>query len=353
MEMKSRYNKIYILCPANCVTGGPDALHQIVFYLNRLGINSTIAYVANADCKIEIPIPYRIYTDSFITKEEIVDDEKNAIIIPETYSYMAKEYKKAEVFIWWLSVDNNTKYTSYLNKLLFCLTFPLRYIVKNKTYRGNAKKIFCDRIKKKKYCFSKEQANISHMCASFYALDYVGARSQRPVYKAIEPISKNILEHYNEHKDDLSLENRSDVILFNPKKSGKFINKLIKKYSDLSFLPLTGLSQDELIEKYKTSKLFIDFGPFPGAERMPKEAVLYGCAIITGKHGASALHSDVPINGEYKLIEKNHKAVYEKIKHVLDHYIELYSDFNEYREVVLNLEAGFIDSLKELFFCSE
>ncbi len=349
METKSRFNKIYVLCPAYIVTGGPDALHQIVFYLNRLGINSTIAYVANANCKIEIPIQYRIYLDSFITKQEIIDNEKNAIIIPETYSYMAKEYKKAQVFIWWLSVDNNLKQTGFLNKTFYFLTFPLRYILRNEKYKGRAKKIFLDRIKKKKYCFGNEQANVSHMCASYYALDYVESRSKRPVYKAIEPISKVFLDKYNEHKDCLSLENRSNVILYNPKKSGKFIHKLINKYRDLSFLPLTGLSQDELIEKYKSSKLFIDFGPFPGAERMPKEAVLYGCAIITGKHGASAFYGDVPINDKYKFTEKYHKAVYERIRYILDHYHEIYDDFNEYRDVVLNLETGFIRSLKELF----
>ncbi|MGN1373568.1 MAG: hypothetical protein ACI4VK_05965 [Candidatus Coproplasma sp.] len=353
MELKIRFNKIYILCPANCVTGGPDALHQIAFYLNILGINSTIAYVSNINSEIKIPDPYKIYIDSFTTKEEIIDNEENAIILPETYAYLAKEYKKAKVFIWWLSVDNNLKNTSLLSKLFYCLTFPIRYVLRNKIYRGNAKKIFLARIKKKKYCFSKEQENISHMCASYYALDYVGTRSQKPVYKAIEPISKKFLEQYNKHKDDLSIDNRSNIIIYNPKKSGKYIKKLKNKYSDLYFLPLTGLSQDELIAKYKTSKLFIDFGPFPGAERMPKEAVLYGCAIITGKHGASAFYGDVPINDDYKFIERHHKAVYEKIKYILDHYNEVYSDFNEYREVVLNLETGFINSLKELFFYSE
>lgn len=350
MEIKSRFNKIYVLCPANAITGGPDALHQIVFYLNGLGINSIIAYVPNPNCNIEIPKPYNVYINSFITKEEIVDDEENLVIIPETYSYMAKEYKRAKVFIWWLSVDNNYKRSSVFYKFYYCLTFPLRYIYRNKKYKGKAKKIFLANVKKNKYSFKNEQENISHMCASYYALDYVGSRSKRPVYKAIEPISKKFLEQYIGQKNDLSLDNRTDVILYNPKKSDKFIIKLKNKYSDLRFFPLTGLTQDELIEKYKTSKLFIDFGPFPGAERIPKEAVLYGCAIITGKHGASAFHGDVPISEDYKFFEKHHKAVYNKIKYVLNNYNDVYKDFNEYREVVLNLETEFIKSLKKIFF---
>lgn len=67
MEMKSRFNKVFVLCPANYVTGGPDALHQIVFYLNGLGVNSTIAYIADGNSDIEIPQPYKVYINSFVT----------------------------------------------------------------------------------------------------------------------------------------------------------------------------------------------------------------------------------------------------------------------------------------------
>lgn len=349
MEMKSRFNKVFVLCPANYVTGGPDALHQIVFYLNGLGVNSTIAYIADGNSDIEIPQPYKVYINSFVTIKEIVDSQENLIIIPERFAYLANEYKRAKVFIWWLSVDNNFDRSSWLYKAFYTLTFPLRYILKNSYYKGNAKKYFIDVLKLKAYNFKNEQENISHMCASYYALDYVGGRSKRPVYRAIEPISKKFLEQYNEQRNDLSLENRSDIILYNPKKSGKYVETLQNKYSDLAFFPLVGLSQNELIEKYKCSKLYIDFGPFPGAERMPKEAVLYGCAIITGRHGAASFHGDVPIDEAYKFSEEEHDAVYKKIKYLLDHYDEAYKDFDEYREVVLNLETGFIRSLKELF----
>ena len=115
--------------------------------------------------------------------------------------------------------------------------------------------------------------------------------------------------------------------------------------------PLTGLTQDEIVSKYMTSKLYVDFGAFPGAERIPKEAVLYGCAVITGKRGASSFHGDVPIPDEYKFGKPN-KQIHEKnkkIRFVLQNYEKVYSDFDEYRETILNLEKKKKKSLGNIF----
>ena len=59
-------NKIYVLCPANIVTWGPDALHQIVFYLNKIGYDASIVYSSEKNEHVEIPFPYRCYIDSFL-----------------------------------------------------------------------------------------------------------------------------------------------------------------------------------------------------------------------------------------------------------------------------------------------
>ena len=71
-----------------------------------------------------------------------------------------------------------------------------------------------------------------------------------------------------------------------------------------------------------------------------QEAVLFGCAIITGKRGASGFHGDVPIPDEYKFGDPVSQIdeIVAKIRYVLDNYENVYSDFDEYRETVLNLE---------------
>ena len=64
---------------------------------------------------------------------------------------------------------------------------------------------------------------------------------------------------------------------------------------EINFIPLKGYNQKELISLFRESMVYMDFGFFPGAERLPKEAVINGCLIITGRNGASDFHGDVHI----------------------------------------------------------
>ena len=97
------------------------------------------------------------------------------------------------------------------------------------------------------------------------------------------------------------------------------------------------------------AKLYVDFGPFPGAERIPKEAALFGCCIITGRNGASNYYGDVPIPDEYKFADymSQTDVIIEKIRDVLKYYDVCKSNFENYRKMVLALEENFMNSLKE------
>lgn len=354
--MKKNNGITYVLCPANYVTGGPDALHQMVYYLNRSGIYAKIVYTSiSPQKKISIPKPYEIYVDSFLTEYDIVDSSENHVIVSEAYANKIKKFKKATIHLWWLSVNNNLKY-SFKNKSFFFVTLPLRMAKNWWYYKSNTLKVIKSILNRKDYSFKSESPNISHLCASYYAYDYVFHRSKNPVAKCIEPISKMFLNIYSQEKKNIFKQNRKDIILYNPvRKYSHILDKISSVAPELKFEPLQGLTQKQLVEKYKTSKLYVDFGAFPGAERIPKEAVLFGCAIITGKRGASGFHGDVPIPEEYKFgnPEKQINEIVEKIRFVLDNYEQVYSDFDEYRNTVLNLEENFIKSLKEIFLQQE
>ena len=75
---------------------------------------------------------------------------------------------------------------------------------------------------------------------------------------------------------------------------------------EIEFHALQGYNQKQLLELYRNSKVYMDFGTFPGAERVPKEAVVNGCSVLTGLYGASGYYNDVPLPKEYK-IEANVK----------------------------------------------
>ena len=84
---------------------------------------------------------------------------------------------------------------------------------------------------------------------------------------------------------------------------------------------------------------------------MPKEAVINGCIIITGKNGASNFHGDVPILEKYKFdtFEDNIDLICDKIRYILENNDKLYSDFDEYRQTVLSLEKNYNIRINDIF----
>lgn len=347
-----KFEHIYVFCPNDYVSGGPDALHQIVYYLKQIGCAAEIVYFSQTRNKdFSIPKPYQKYTSSFLKEDEVEDSQKNAVIITETFVGLAKRFKFCTVFIWWLGVNNNVLHANFFWKAFFFISLPLRIVKNFKYYRSHFLDAIQKTLKKTPYSFRNEQRNVKHICASFHAYDYVSKRTKKEVTIGIEPLSKFFLELYNENKNEIPSIERNDVVLYNPKRCGYFVRYLSKFLPKIKFEPLTGLTQKELVSKYMTSKLYVDFGAFPGAERIPKEAVLYGCAIITGKRGASFFHGDVPIPDEYKFGKPNKQIhqIAEKICFVLQNYEKVYSDFDEYRETILNLEENFKKSLGNIF----
>ena len=84
---------------------------------------------------------------------------------------------------------------------------------------------------------------------------------------------------------------------------------------------------------------------------MPKEAVLFGCLIITGKKGASKYYEDVMIDDDYKFIEDegNIDKIITLIKNMLTNYEEYIHSFEKYKKHVLLLEENFIKKINEEF----
>lgn len=345
----SSSKKIYVFCPNDFVTGGPDALHQIVYYLNQIGLEAIIVYYAFTSKHVyAIPDAYKAYVSGFITEDDFVDSSENIVILPEHAVDKLKFLKKSRVLIWWLSVDNNTNRSSFLWKVFFFATLPARVVKNWHYYKNRFGEAIVKTLQMKKYDFNAEPENVEHLCASHYAYDFVSKRSKHKTSLCIEPISKIFLEKFDEQKGLLDSTQRSDIILYNPRKSGAFVQRLVELAPDLNFVPLKGFSQDQLIEKYVTSKLYVDFGPFPGAERIPKEAALFGCCVITGRNGASNFYGDVPIPDEYKFADYAGQAdlIVAKIRDVLKNYETKKPDFEEYRKTVLALEGNFKNSLK-------
>lgn len=345
--MKISYRKIYVLCPYGLVTGGSDALHQLVYYINQVkNQTAVLIYCDRKEKNLTIPECYRDYIDSYKTIDEIPDEKDIAVIVPETLWFHLKDYHHVRKYIWWLSVDKNTEQTAG-NKLLQILKKLCSIKTWRRLFSGYYSK---DKIKdfgkNTPYDFNDEDKGIIHLCASHYALDYVRHHSENGSYLMIEPISMYYLKAgCYQNKDG-----RKKQVLYNPVKSGEFVKLLIRKRRDLVFLPLQGYQQDQLLDLYRHSMLYVDFGPFPGAERMPKEACYNGCLIITGKAGASAYHADVAIPDEDKFPadKENIDSILDRIDAMLNHTDEFTNRDEEYVNMISDLEKNFIKAIEEI-----
>ncbi|MGC3978999.1 MAG: hypothetical protein QM751_12725 [Paludibacteraceae bacterium] len=52
---------IYILCVANLRSGGPEALHQLCYYMRRVGLDAYMVYYNTTDGIEPMPPVYSIY----------------------------------------------------------------------------------------------------------------------------------------------------------------------------------------------------------------------------------------------------------------------------------------------------
>lgn len=335
--------KIFVLCPSGAVSGGPEALHQLVYYINKVNEISTIVYLAERNEAVQIPHQYMKYTKKFILLHEIPDEKDIHIILPEVYFFLIDRFKNATVSIWWLSVNNAGLGKPPSRKNLF-LRLYLKAITRLKLNQNN-------------YMIKNAKARAIHYCqgltnyvGSYYAYEFLKAAKISNVRKLIEPIGKTFLDDIGEVS--FTSKNRSNKILYNPVKDFKnIIPRIAACNPELEFIALKGYSHHQMIDLFKHSKLYIDFGIFPGPERIPKEAVMCGCLILTGRFGASNYFGDVPIPDTYKIRSVNNlKKISSRINEMLKNYDTIISDFEAYRDVVKQLERNFEDTVRKTFF---
>jgi hypothetical protein len=182
-----------------------------------------------------------------------------------------------------------------------------------------------------------------YMFHSHYAFEH---------FKELNPkyyLSDNLNEDFLKIRTDLS--KKENILVYNPKRGFTFTEKIIKIAKDIQFIPLINMSREEVIKTLQRAKVYIDFGNHPGKDRIPREAVILGCCVITNKRGSAAFYEDVPIPDEYKFEDRdeNIPKIVDRIRDCFDNYEERYKDFEYYREVARNGTQRFIENLRKIF----
>jgi len=343
--------KIYVVAPANAATGGPELLHQLVYHLrNDLNLNAFMYYLPDNHPEPVHP-EYKMYNNPYV--REVEDNEKNLLIVPEViYGIkLLSKYSEIRKVIWWLSVDNFILSYISTSKTMF---FTYRFINKlsknifkteliNLIDLANNNKNFQKKIKK----FILSINSNYHFVQSHYAFEFL-IKHNIPNYK-IYYLSDYLNKSFLKIKTDLS--KKENIVTYNPKKGLNFTKKIMRRAPEIKFVPLVNMTRQQVIETLQKAKVYIDFGNHPGKDRIPREAAILGCCIITGKRGSAKYFEDVPIPEEYKFEDKeeNIPKIINKIKDCFENFEEKYKDFNYYREVIKKEPEKFIQDLKNIF----
>lgn len=325
-----RHSKVLVLCPGNAMTAGPEALHQLVADLNRLGQPAEMVYHP-FDQRFETPGPYRKYGVPVGTYAEAPG---TLIVFPEIFTVQALRVRGAEAAVWWMSVNNFTgvRYgRPWRDKLRYW-----KYVVRGKVPRGGVKAL----------------AHLRNFAQSDYAREFLashGIRGQMlsdpipvytdPAYLAALPARLRAAQH-------------RDTILYNPNKGAAITAQLVAAYPQWNFRPLKGLDREQLAQACLDAKLYMDFGHHPGKDRLPREAALHGCCVITAKHGSAANAVDVPIPERFKLDVKDPRFVQrfgEAAGEILGNFEACSRELEGYRAVIAREPLEFDRQIVEAF----
>lgn len=347
-------SKIYIACPAGAATGGPELLHQLTYNLRKhFNINAVIFYYP-PDHDSPIHKEYERYENPYV--KQIEDNNSNILIVPEIVSGMLllNNYKEIRKIIWWLSIDNfyyslllrskkNFFFYRLINKFSYLIIkkplFDLSHIAQSHIESLKGSLILTKNPLVKQADF--------HLVQSFYAKNYllnagIGFQS---VFYLSDYLNEDFL------KAEIDLAKKKNIVAYNPQKGLFFTKKIIKSSSNIKFIPLINMSRKEVMEILQTAKVYIDFGHHPGKDRLPREAAILGCCVITGKRGSARFFEDVPIQDEYKFEDKeeNIPKIIEKIKDCFENFEERYKDFDYYRKIIKQEPQKFVEDLKKIF----
>lgn len=320
-----QYEKILVVCPSNMTTGGPEALHQLVSHMRDMNLPAYIVYTPFEN-SAQTPSVYQKYNVE-ITKFE---DKKNYFIIfPEIYPNLATKVKYARASLWWLSLDNFLlrKNTSRIRDTYHYL----RAVILGKRPIFGAKSL----------------RQIVHFSQTHHSSQYLEKCGIQPI-----PLIDSINEYFLNDNYKLHLNDKKNIILYNPTKGKKISARLIKTFPQYQFIPLKGYKPEELAKLFYSAKLYMEFGQHPGRDRMPREAAMHGCCVITHTLGSAGNDIDVPIPKKYKINSSSPTFIdsfHQLAKEVFQDFEKCSNEFESYRQYLKNEPTIFKQQIKDFF----
>lgn len=297
---------VYVLCPAHVQTGGTESLHNLVMMLCKLGHRAKLVYDPPDDAIT--PGGFRAYHAPYVCPADIVDSTDNLLIAPEIWTEKLDSYTQIQKAVWWLSVDEHFRYT--------------------------------------RFDFRKaENAVITHLAQSDYVecfLQSNAANQWYPLNASLNPLFYAPLKR----------NHRADRVLYNPVKGSEYLCRLKEAAPDIEWVAIKNMTRAAIASLMRHSKVYVDFGHFPGRDRMPREAVLCGCCIVIGDAGSAGHCKDFPVHQRYRFTlkkELNYSDVITVIRDCLSNFDQRQKDFDFFRNHLMSDKKRFVREIRAIF----
>jgi hypothetical protein len=352
---------VYVLAPAGVYTGGPTALFQLCNALREYGINAVMAFFGRA-CNDPVHPNYKKYRCPWTTVKKVRDEERVAVITPETAVDQLIRFTKAKRIIYWLAVDNYVLTAYRPSKLGLILCTIKRYALDPyiayafttgnirfyyNAYLASYVKSLIDRK-----AVSVPNADL-HLAQSKYAKDFLssyGVEDER-IVMVREPLEEEFLVRGKE----VSYHEKIDAVAWNVRKAYPMAFKLVKALRRRGFtvFDLENVGKDRMIKILSKTKIFLDIGMHPGRDRPSREAVALDNITIVNNHGGYYHFTDCMIPAEFKWDCYFDRDIdYRKSVDDIEHYIENFEyyvkKFHGFKQYIMQEPCLFLDDVRHL-----
>lgn len=246
--------RLYVVALPVFKSGGPESLHQLCDALLHKQYDASMVYSKDNDEILTNPsdiLYHDIYPILRQTVEcDVIDSQDTIIVIPETFSAARykKRYPKSHIAVWWLS------YTHGLGALKSHLTVP----------------------------------HLIHLFQSFHAKNKLRSIVPEPHLMMRDYIRDDIMQA------GFDTNTKENLVAVNIAKD-YFTPQVCQRYN-IPYVRLGNMTRAEIIRTLQRCKVYVDFGTHPGRDRIPREASVLGCVVITNRECVADNDEDVPIH---------------------------------------------------------
>ncbi len=334
--------RVGIVCPKGAKTGGPEALHQLCDSLTRLGVRATLI---NLGQDVEPVAEYAHYQADWASTACL--SELDYLVIPETSLRIPKPISdsfKGRFIIWWLSVDNaDEKSANNFERRTFPIAkeWPSEVNLKNFSSIGNQIANFRSEIQR--FLNGSRRLPLEkaiHIAQSHYAQWFLTEN---------HGLNSTVVSDYIRRSDVEAQTPLARTVVFNPAKGGNLLEAVrALSQPDITFVPLSNMSGDQVRNAMRKAALYIDLGHFPGRDRMPREAIALGCPVLIASRGAARFQQDFPLPTKFQidLSRETPQTVANRIGVILAEGVEIVKQQDEFFQFVANDRERFDHEVK-------